>query len=71
MPAARNEPQFLTVKEFAKTLNIGTVQAYNAIHSGEVRAIKIGGSYRIPDDEIDRLKRGRPPMSPTAPLNAT
>ena len=54
----RDQPQFRTVKETAKTLNIGLGQAYAAIHTGEIRATKIGGSLRVSDDEIARLKRG-------------
>jgi len=58
MPATRDEPQFRSVRQLARTLNIGIVQAYRAIHSGQVKAVRIGGQYRIADDEIDRLKRG-------------
>jgi hypothetical protein len=44
------------------------IKAYNAIHSGEVRAIKIGGQYRIPDTEIDRLQRGLLTTEPGIPV---
>jgi excisionase family DNA binding protein len=52
------EPEFRTVKETAQILKIGTTQAYKAIARGEIKALRIGGSYRISDHEIERLKRG-------------
>jgi excisionase family DNA binding protein len=55
---AHERAEFRTVKETAEVLRIGITQAYNAIHAGEIKAVKIGGSYRVPDGEIERLKRG-------------
>ena len=54
----RSEPQFRTVRETAKVLRLGLSTAYKAIAAGDIKAIRIGGSLRVPDGEIDRLQRG-------------
>lgn len=37
-------------------VSLGTVN--NWIKDGKIKAIKIGRAVRIPEEEIDRLKRG-------------
>lgn len=37
-------------------VSLGTVN--NWIKQGKIKAVKIGRSVRIPDEEIERLKRG-------------
>jgi excisionase family DNA binding protein len=49
---------FYTAREAARILRIGLAQLYAAIAAGEIRAIRIGGQFRIPDGEIARLRRG-------------
>jgi excisionase family DNA binding protein len=49
---------FHTVQELKALLRIGESQAYAAVASGVVRAVKIGGSWRIPHSEFERLQRG-------------
>lgn len=48
-------PQYMTVGEFAKVLDIGTSAAYNIVRSDQIEKIKIGKSYRIPKDELLKL----------------
>jgi excisionase family DNA binding protein len=54
----RTEKGWKTVKETAKLLRIGINQCYRAIERGEIRGIRIGGSIRVPDSELDRLQFG-------------
>jgi excisionase family DNA binding protein len=50
--------EFHRPREAADILRIGRNQLYAAIAAGEIRAVKLGGQYRISDSEITRLKRG-------------
>jgi excisionase family DNA binding protein len=50
-------PAFHTVQELRQLLRIGNAQAYNLIANREVKAIKVGGSWRIPHSEFERLQR--------------
>jgi excisionase family DNA binding protein len=41
-------PEMLTVKEVATILRVGRNQLYQAVARGEVRAVRIGRTIRIP-----------------------
>ena len=41
-------PIIIEVRDIADTLQIGRNRAYDLIHSGEIRAVKVGNHYRIP-----------------------
>lgn len=43
-------PSVLKVKDIKSILQIGRVQAYDLIHSGEFPVKKIGNTYRIPKE---------------------
>lgn len=45
-------PLILTVEDLMKIFVIGKNLAYELIHSGEIRSIRIGRSYRVPRDAI-------------------
>jgi excisionase family DNA binding protein len=57
-PAAAARIEFHRPSEAARILRIGQRQIYQAIASGQIRAIKLGGQFRIPEGEIARLRRG-------------
>ena len=42
----------LRVKEAAENLKIGASKTYQLIASGELPAVRIGGSVRVPVDEL-------------------
>jgi excisionase family DNA binding protein len=44
---------FLTVSEVAATLRVSDMTIYRLITNGEIRALKIGRSYRIPAEALD------------------
>jgi excisionase family DNA binding protein len=44
---------FLTVAEVAETLRVSDMTIYRLIANGEIRAIKVGRSYRIPAAALD------------------
>jgi excisionase family DNA binding protein len=47
------KPAFLTVAEVAATLRVSDMTIYRLITNGEIRALKVGRSYRIPADALE------------------
>lgn len=52
-----NLPEFLTVDEYAKLLRRGRSTAFEDIHAGRVRHLRMGRRILIPRVEIERLIR--------------
>jgi excisionase family DNA binding protein len=50
-----NMPDVLTVEQFRQIMQIGRNQAYEFIHSGAVRSIKLGRIIRIPKLAVKEL----------------
>jgi len=48
----QNIPPLLTVKEVAGLLRVCENTVYNWIHSGKLRAFKVGRDWRIPKEAI-------------------
>lgn len=60
-------PPVITVPEYASFVRIGRNQAYEAIRRGEVYAVRIGRSLRVPRAELERVLHGRADVpTPTA-----
>ena len=56
---AQQRARFLTVAEVADILRVSTMTVYRLIKAGDLAAVRVGKSYRLPEDEIDRyLARG-------------
>jgi excisionase family DNA binding protein len=54
-------PEVLTVREAAKVLRVGRNQLYQAVERGQLRAVRIGRSIRIPKQALlDLLARNTP-----------
>ncbi|HEX4904020.1 MAG TPA: helix-turn-helix domain-containing protein [Acidimicrobiales bacterium] len=57
MPTER----FLTVQEVAELMRVSTMTVYRLIKAGELRAARVGRSYRLREDEVETyLARGLP-----------
>jgi len=56
-------PEMLTVKEVAAILRVGRNQLYQAVARGEVRAVRIGRTIRIPKPALLDLLTN-PPDTP-------
>lgn len=48
--------EFYTVGEFAAACCLSTETVYNMRRRGALHAVRLGGEWRIPYEEIDRLK---------------
>jgi excisionase family DNA binding protein len=52
MAAPKNRPdlgEMYTPEAVAEALHIGKATVYRLIHSGELKAVKVGNQFRIPD----------------------
>ena len=54
---AENEArsQFVTVAEVAAQLRVSNMTVYRLIQNGELPSVRVGRSYRIREDDVDRF----------------
>lgn len=50
--STRGDEKFLTIYEFALLMRISKMSAYRLVHSGDLEAIRVGRSYRIPEQAV-------------------
>jgi excisionase family DNA binding protein len=60
-------PDVLTVPEAARLLRCGRNQLYDAIRRGDVPAVRIGRSLRVPRAGLLRMLGANPPRDDDAP----
>jgi excisionase family DNA binding protein len=53
MATDATRPRFLTPAEVAEELRVSAMTVYRLIKAGELRAARIGKSYRIRPDDVD------------------
>jgi excisionase family DNA binding protein len=53
-PAPDPSPRLLTVNDAAKILGCSIKTVYRRIDAGEIKAVRDGGRWKIPRDELDR-----------------
>ncbi|MDR3202245.1 MAG: helix-turn-helix domain-containing protein [Bifidobacteriaceae bacterium] len=46
-------PRFLTVAEVADAMRVSGMTVYRLIHGGDLRAIRVGRSFRVPEDALE------------------
>ena len=51
---AQQRARFLTVAEVAGALRVSTMTVYRLIKSGDLRAVRVGKSYRLTEDDVDQ-----------------
>jgi excisionase family DNA binding protein len=57
--ATQPAPRFLTPAEVADNLRVSAMTVYRLIKSGELRAARIGKSYRIREEDVDAYLAAR------------
>ena len=65
MPAQQKETahpglaqvQFLTIAEVAKVMRVSKMTVYRLVHSGELEAIRVGRSFRVPEQAVNQYLR--------------
>ena len=50
---AQSQSRLLTVQEVADQLRVSTMTVYRLIKGGELRAMRVGKSYRLRDEDVD------------------
>ena len=51
--------RFLTVAEVADQMRVSNMTVYRLIKAGELGAVRVGKSYRIAEDDMDRYLASR------------
>lgn len=46
------EVQFLTVAEVAAVMRVSKMTVYRMVHSGELHAVRVGRSFRVPEKVV-------------------
>ena len=59
LTAHYTKSQFLTVAEVAKALRISNMTVYRLINSGDLPAVRVGKSYRLREEDVDRYVGAR------------
>jgi excisionase family DNA binding protein len=49
-----SDVRFLTVAQVATIMRVSKMTVYRLVHSGELEAIRIGRSFRVPEQAVDR-----------------
>ncbi len=49
---------FLTAAEVAGQLRVSTMTVYRLIKAGQLPAVRVGKSYRVREDDVDRYLAG-------------
>ncbi|MFC7645861.1 helix-turn-helix domain-containing protein [Streptosporangium lutulentum] len=47
-----SEVKFLTVAEVATVMRVSKMTVYRLVHSGELLAIRVGRSFRVPEQAV-------------------
>jgi excisionase family DNA binding protein len=57
-----SEMRFLTVAEVAALMRVSKMTVYRLVHSGELTAVRVGRSFRVPEQAVhDYLREAVPP----------
>jgi excisionase family DNA binding protein len=52
-----SEVQFLTVAEVASVMRVSKMTVYRLVHSGHLPAIRVGRSFRVPENAVHEYLR--------------
>jgi excisionase family DNA binding protein len=55
MAQSHARARFLTVAEVAALMRVSTMTVYRLIKAGDLAAVRVGKSYRIKEDDVDRF----------------
>ena len=53
-----SDVRFLTVAEVASIMRVSKMTVYRLVHSGELEAIRVGRSFRVPEQAVNRYLKG-------------
>jgi len=61
---ALSELKFLTVTEVASHLRVSKMTVYRLVHDGELKAVRVGKSFRILESEVSAYLRSASEVKP-------
>jgi excisionase family DNA binding protein len=53
-----SEVRFLTVAEVAAVMRVSKMTVYRLVHSGELTAVRVGRSFRVPERAVHDYLQG-------------
>lgn len=53
-----SEVKFLTVAEVAAAMRVSKMTVYRLVHTGELPAVRVGRSYRVPEQAVHTYLQG-------------
>ncbi|GLZ77380.1 hypothetical protein Afil01_21870 [Actinorhabdospora filicis] len=56
-----SEVRFLTVAEVAELMRVSKMTVYRLVHSGQLGAVRVGRSFRVPEQAVQEYLRGGTP----------
>ncbi len=56
-PGGGPDVRYLTVAEVASRMRVSKMTVYRLVHSGELEAVRVGRSFRVPDDAVQEYLR--------------
>lgn len=57
-PETLGQLRFLTVAEVAEIMRVSRMTVYRLVHSGELPAVRVGRSFRVPDKAVHAYLEG-------------
>jgi excisionase family DNA binding protein len=52
-----SEVRFLTVAEVASVMRVSKMTVYRLVHNGDLPAVRVGRSFRVPEQAVDDYLR--------------
>ena len=52
-----SDVRFLTVAEVAAAMRVSKMTVYRLVHGGELPAVRVGRSFRVPEDAVNEYLR--------------
>ena len=56
-PGDMSEARFLTIAEVAAKMRVSKMTVYRLVHAGELPAVQIGRSFRVPEQAVNEYLR--------------
>jgi excisionase family DNA binding protein len=57
-PEGLGQVKFLTVAEVAAIMRVSKMTVYRLVHSGELPAVRVGRSFRVPEKAVHAYLEG-------------
>ncbi|MGI8576805.1 MAG: helix-turn-helix domain-containing protein [Nocardioidaceae bacterium] len=54
---AFSDVKFLTVAEVATAMRVSKMTVYRLVHAGDLPAVRVGRSFRVPEDAVTEYLR--------------